>query len=232
MTDVRTPQGPVRVLVVDDQPLMRRGLARLLAGEEGIEVVGQAEHGRAALEFLSRCDADTRPHVVLVDVHMPVMDGITLIGRLIEEYPGTASVILTIFQEDEYLFEGLRAGARGYLLKDAEPEEVADVLRRVAHGESILTGTVADRLIGTLSAPAPATSSSPPARPSVEETDPLTERELEISRLISEGAANRDIARTLFITEGTVRNHVTNALRKLDLRDRTQLALWYARTRG
>lgn len=95
MTDVRTPQGPVRVLVVDDQPLMRRGLARLLAGEEGIEVVGQAEHGRAALEFLSRCDADTRPHVVLVDVHMPVMDGITLIGRLIEEYPGTASVILS-----------------------------------------------------------------------------------------------------------------------------------------
>jgi len=232
MTDVRTPQGPVRVLVVDDQPLMRRGLARLLAGEEGIEVVGQAEHGRAALEFLSRCDADTRPHVVLVDVHMPVMDGITLIGRLIEEYPGTASVILTIFQEDEYLFEGLRAGARGYLLKDAEPEEVADVLRRVAHGESILTGTVADRLIGTLSAPAPATSSSPPARPSVEETDPLTERELEISRLISEGAANRDISRTLFITEGTVRNHVTNTLRKLDLRDRTQLALWYTRTRG
>ena len=232
MTDVRTPQGPVRVLVVDDQPLMRRGLARLLAGEEGIEVVGQAEHGRAALDFLARCAADTRPHVVLVDVHMPVMDGITLIGRLVEEHPGTASVILTTFQEDEYLFEGLRAGARGYLFKDAEPEEVADVLRRVAHGESILTGAVANRLIGALGAPAPAPSPSPPARPSEEEADPLTERELEISRLISEGAANRDIARTLFITEGTVRNHVTNALRKLDLRDRTQLALWYARTRG
>lgn len=215
----------MRVLLVDDQSLMRRGLARLLATEEGIAVVGQAEHGRAALEFLSGCDTGTRPHVVLVDIHMPVMDGITLIGRLGEEHPRVAAVILTTFQEDEYLFEGLRAGARGYLLKDAEPEEVADVLRRVARGESILTGAIADRLIDALGASA---SPSPPLK----DVGPLTERELEVTRLISEGAANRGIARALFITEGTVRNHVTNALRKLDLRDRTQLALWYARTHG
>lgn len=227
MTDVRTPQGPERVLVVDDQPLMRRGLARLLAGEEGIEVVGQAEHGRAALDFLARCAADTRPHVVLVDVHMPVMDGITLIGRLVEEHPGTASVILTTFQEDEYLFEGLRAGARGYLLKDAEPDEVADVLRRAARGERVLTGAIADRLVGALdAAPAPVPDPSSPV------AGPLSERESEVAQLISEGAANREIAERLFVTEGTVRNHVTNALRKLDLRDRTQLALWYSRERG
>ena len=230
MTDPRVPESPVRVLIVDDQSLMRRGLARLLSGEKGIVVVGQAEHGRAALEFLVGCGAGTRPHVVLVDIHMPVMDGITLIGRLGEEHPGVASVILTTFQEDEYLFEGLRAGARGYLLKDTEPEEVADVLRRAARGESVLTGTVADRLIGALGAPAAASSPPPRSRPSPDGVVPLTGRELEISRLISEGAANREISRDLFITEGTVRNHVTNALRKLDLRDRTQLALWYART--
>jgi len=215
---------PVRVLVVDDQPLMRRGLARLLATEDGIEVVGEAGHGEDALALLAGLAGEKRPHVALVDVRMPIMDGITLIRRMGEDHPAVATVILTTFQEDEYLFEGLRAGARGYLLKDAEPDEVADVLRRAARGERVLTGAVADRIVGALdSAPAPA-----PASPAA---GPLSERETEIAQLISEGAANREIAERLFVTEGTVRNHVTNALRKLDLRDRTQLALWYSRER-
>lgn len=216
---------PVRVLVVDDQPLMRRGLARLLATEDGIEVVGEAGHGEDALALLAGLAGEERPHVALVDVRMPIMDGITLIRRMGEDHPAVATVILTTFQEDEYLFEGLRAGARGYLLKDAEPDEVADVLRRAARGERVLTGAVADRIVGALgAAPVPV-----PASPAA---GPLSERETEIAQLISEGAANREIAERLFVTEGTVRNHVTNALRKLDLRDRTQLALWYSRERN
>lgn len=218
---------PVRVLVVDDQPLMRRGLARLLTTEEGIEVMGEAAHGEEALALLAGVSEEELPHVALVDVRMPVMDGITLIRRLSEDHPAVATVILTTFQEDEYLFEGLRAGARGYLLKDAEPDEVADVLRRAARGERVLTGAIADRLVGALDvAPAPV-----PDLPS-SAAGPLSERETEVAQLISEGAANREIAERLFVAEGTVRNHVTNALRKLDLRDRTQLALWYSRERG
>ena len=218
---------PVRVLVVDDQSLMRRGLARLLAAEDGIEVMGEAGHGEEALALLAGLAEEERPHVALVDVRMPVMDGITLIRRLGEDHPAVATVILTTFQEDEYLFEGLRAGARGYLLKDTEPDEVATVLRRAARGERVLTGAVADRLVGALDT-APAPVPNPPS-PSA---GPLSERETEVAQLISEGAANREIAGRLFVTEGTVRNHVTNALRKLDLRDRTQLALWYSRERG
>jgi DNA-binding NarL/FixJ family response regulator len=220
-------EGPVRVLIVDDQALMRRGLARLLTPEEGIEVVGVSEHGRAALDLLASCDEERLPHAALVDIHMPVMDGITLLKRLQESYPSIRPVVLTAFEEDEYLFEGLRSGARGYLLKDAEPEEVADVLRRVARGESVLTGAVADRLIKEVSSPrTPAAPLTPP------DPSPLSAREFEVVGLISEGEANQGIARRLFITEGTVRNHVTNALRKLNLRDRTQLALWYGRHRA
>ena len=217
-------EKPVRVLVVDDQALMRQGLARLLAQEEDIEVVGMAEHGQAALDFLASCDMDRLPHVALVDVRMPVMSGITLLKRLRESYPSIGSVVLTTFGEDEYLFGGLQAGAKGYLLKDSEPEEVADVLRRVARGESILTGLIADRLINAVSFPRHQASPDPVPGPG-----PLTAREYEVVGLISKGEANRGIARRLFITEGTVRNHVTNALRKLGLRDRTQLVLWYNR---
>lgn len=216
---------PVRVLVVDDQALMRRGLARLLAAEDGIEVMGEAAHGEEALALLAGLPEEERPHVALVDVRMPVMDGITLIRRLGEDHPAVATVILTTFQEDQYLFEGLRAGARGYLLKDAEPDEVADVLRRAARGERVLTGAIADRLVGALDA-APVPGPPSPA------AGPLSERETQVAQLISEGAANREIAERLFVTEGTVRNHVTNALRKLDLHDRTQLALWFSRERG
>ncbi|MBE2999945.1 response regulator transcription factor [Nocardiopsis sp. HNM0947] len=220
---------PVRVLVVDDQALMRRGLARLLATEDGIEVMGEVGDGEEALALLAGLPEEQHPQVALVDIRMPVMDGITLIRRLGETYPGVATVILTTFQEDEYLFDGLRAGARGYLLKDAEPDEVADVLRRAARGERVLTGAVADRLVGALDG-APATPPVP--EPAQQAAGPLSERETEVAQLISEGAANREIAERLFVTEGTVRNHVTNALRKLDLRDRTQLALWYTRERG
>lgn len=222
-----TAEELVRVLIVDDQALIRRGLARLLDSEKGIETVGASEHGQAALDFLDSCEKERLPHVVLADIHMPVMDGITLLKRLQKRYPSIRSVVLTTFEEDEYLFGGLRAGATGYLLKDAEPEEIADVLRRVARGESILTGAIADRLIKAVNSLRTEAEPVPDPGPS-----PLSEREYEVAGLISEGEASRGVARRLFITEGTVRNHVTNALRKLGLSDRTQLALWYMRHRA
>lgn len=218
----------VRVLLVDDHRIVRRGLARLLAAEGDIEVVGEAEDGVSALEFLDSPDLAEPPHVALVDVHMPRMDGTELLRHLAARHPAVSAVVLTSFDEDEHLFACLRAGAKGYLLKDAEPEEVAESVRRAARGESVLLGHAAERMIANLAGPA-ATEPAPEPAPVRDRSDDhgLTGRELDVVRLIGAGASNREVARTLFLSEGTVRNHVTNVLRKLDLRDRTALALWH-----
>ncbi|GHC75414.1 DNA-binding response regulator [Nocardiopsis terrae] len=213
----------VRVLLVDDHRIVRRGMARLLAAEGDIEVVGEAADGLAALELLASTDRAVFPQVALVDVHMPRMDGTELLGRLAAEHPEVAAIVLTSFDEDEHLFACLRAGAKGYLLKDAEPEEVAESVRRAARGESVLFGHAAERLIAVLPPAVPGTAAAPAAPVG----HGLTGRELEVARLVGSGASNREVARGLFLSEGTVRNHVTNILRKLDLRDRTALALWY-----
>ncbi|WP_017585815.1 response regulator [Nocardiopsis ganjiahuensis] len=208
---------PVSVLIVDDQVLLRQGLRKLLEIEEGIEVVGDAADGVEALEFLASAPP---PDVALVDARMPRMDGIELITRMRAEHPGVPAVVLTTFDDDELVFGGLRAGARGYLLKDVPPDELVLAIRQAARGETVLGGPAADRLVaalGGIGSPAPAAPSEAP---------PLSEREWEVARLVGTGATNREIARTLFITEGTAKNHVTSILRKLDLRDRTRLALW------
>ncbi|MFE3461108.1 response regulator [Nocardiopsis aegyptia] len=204
----------VTVLVVDDQILLRQGLRKLLEIEEGVEVVGDAADGIEALEFLA---AAPPPDVVLVDARMPRMDGIELIARMREEHPGVAAVVLTTFDDDELVFGGLRAGARGYLLKDVPPDELVSAIRRAARGDTVLGGPAADLLVAALDTPAP-TGPRPDS--------PLSEREAEVARLVGTGATNREIARALFITEGTAKNHVTSILRKLALRDRTALALW------
>ncbi|WP_150240532.1 response regulator [Nocardiopsis quinghaiensis] len=211
----------VSVLIVDDQVLLRQGLRKLLEVEEGIDVVGDAADGIEALEFLSA--ADPAPDVALVDARMPRMDGVELIARMREEYPRVPAVVLTTFDDDDLVFGGLRAGARGYLLKDVPPDELVSAIRRVARGETVLGGPAAERLVaalGTEPGPAPVRSPSPGA------ASPLSEREEEVARLVGTGATNREIARALFITEGTAKNHVTSILRKLGLRDRTRLALW------
>ena len=211
---------PVSVLIVDDQILLRQGLRKLLEIEEGIEVVGDAADGVEALEFLA---ASPPPDVALVDARLPRMDGIELIGRMRAEHPGVPAVVLTTFDDDELVFGGLRAGARGYLLKDVPPEELVLAIRQAARGGTVLGGPAADRLVAALE------RSGPPAEPvpgAAAEPPPLSEREWEVARLVGTGATNREIARALFITEGTAKNHVTSILRKLDLRDRTRLALW------
>ncbi|WP_049578977.1 response regulator transcription factor [Nocardiopsis sp. SBT366] len=213
---------PVSVLIVDDQILLRQGLRKLLEIEDGVEVVGDASDGVEALEFLASAPP---PDVALVDARMPRMDGIELITRMRAEHPGVPAVILTTFDDDELVFGGLRAGARGYLLKDVPPEELVLAIRQAARGETVLGGPAADHLVAALTAPpAPVPS---PVRPSA-----LSEREWEVARVVGTGATNREIARTLFITEGTAKNHVTSILRKLDLRDRTALALWVGEHRA
>lgn len=208
----------VSVLIVDDQVLLRQGLRKLLEIEEGIEVVGDAADGVEALEFLA---AAPPPDVALVDARMPRMDGIELITRMRAEHPGVPAVILTTFDDDELVFGGLRAGARGYLLKDIPPDELVLAIRQASRGETVLGGPAADRLVATLGKAAP----PPPPGPAPELPPSLSDREWEVARLVGTGATNREVARTLFITEGTAKNHVTNILRKLEIRDRTALAL-------
>jgi len=198
----------VRVLLVDDQILMRSGLRKLLEIEDGIDIVADVGSGPDALAVVPQC----RPDVALVDARMPGMDGIELITRLTEAHPSIASIVLTTFDEDEYLFGALKAGARGFLLKDASPEDLVAAIRRAAAGGTVLSDQVAGRVVAQL-------RGETPAQPA------LSSREVEVARLVGAGASNREIAAELYITEGTVKNHVSSTLRKLGLRDRTQLAL-------
>ncbi len=203
----------IRVLLVDDQELMRQGLRKLLEIEEGIEVVGEAADGVAALAVVG----ETRPDVALVDARMPRMDGVELITRLTAEHPSVASIVLSTFDEDDYIFGALRGGAAGYLLKDCSPDELVAAISRVSRGETVLSNPVAARLVADLR--------REPVRGAFPGQELLSARELEVARMVAAGAANREIAARLFITEGTVKNHVSSVLRKLGLRDRTQLAL-------
>ncbi|WP_306365710.1 response regulator transcription factor [Nocardiopsis sp. CC223A] len=218
----------MRVLIVDDQVLLRHGLRKLLEFEDGIEVAGDVGDGLEALEFLA--EADGLPDVALVDARMPRMDGSALIERMRAEYPDVPAIVLTTFDDDDIIFGCLRAGARGHLLKDVPPEELVSALQRVVRGETVLGSAAAERLVASLGGggPEPAAAGAPdagePAEPRPE--SPLSEREWEVARMVGAGATNREIARGLFITDGTTRNHVTNILRKLGLRDRTRLALW------
>ncbi|MEV4354610.1 response regulator transcription factor [Nonomuraea sp. NPDC049625] len=205
----------IKVLLVDDQELMRQGLRKMLEIEDGIEVAGEAADGEEALLVAAEC----RPDVALVDARMPRMDGVELISRLSARQPGVASIVLSTFDEDDYIFGALRGGAVGYLLKDCTPEELIDSVRRAGRGETVLASPVAARLVAELRRTPPAPP--PPAAP----RDRLSAREAQVAALIAAGASNREIAARLRIAEGTVKNHVSSLLRKYGLRDRTRLAL-------
>ncbi|MDA2814216.1 response regulator transcription factor [Nocardiopsis sp. RSe5-2] len=228
--------GPARVLLVDDQVLMRQGLAKLLEIEDAVDVVGEAADGVEALEVLAgAAGTGAYPDVALVDARMPRMDGVELVARMAREHPAVAPVVLTTFDDDAFIFGGLRAGAKGYLLKDTPPDELVSAVLRAARGETVLGGAAAERLVAGLRSAPPEAGGAPEPdggaplgdRPVGEG---LSEREAEVARLVGGGATNRQIARRLFITEGTVKNHVSSILRKLGLRDRTQLAVWVGRS--
>ncbi|OZM80463.1 response regulator transcription factor [Pseudonocardia sp. MH-G8] len=207
----------VRVLLVDDQALFREALATLLAVHDGIEVVGEAGDGDAAL----RASAELAPDVVLMDLRMPVLDGIAATRRLRVEQPGVRVIALTTFDDDEDVFAALRAGAVGYLLKDVSSARLVEAVLAAARGESVLQPSVAAKVVARF-AQLPDAAPQPRPQPLVV---PLSERELEVLRLLADGRSNREIAAALFLAEGTVKNHVTNVLAKLGARDRTQAAL-------
>lgn len=210
-------ERPVRVLIVDDQEIVRQGLLAILELDDRVEVVGEAADGFEALEKVPLL----RPEVALVDVRMPRMDGVELVGRLSEDHPSVAALVLTTFEDDEYVFGGLRAGAKGYLLKDTPSEELVAAIEKLRRGETVLGGAVAGRVVQELRRlPEPAGEADPP--------EVLSGREIEVLKLVGSGASNREISRQLYITEGTTKNHVSKILRKLGFKDRIQAALYAA----
>jgi DNA-binding NarL/FixJ family response regulator len=205
-----------RVLIADDDDLMRAGLVELLSGEPGIEIAGQARTGREAVERARRLD----PEVVLMDVRMPDLDGIEATRELTGAAPGAKVLILTTFERDEYIFGALRAGASGFLLKRTRPEELIGAVRTVAAGESLLSPSVTRRVIDRM-AQQPTPDFADKAK-----LDELTPREREVLELVAAGLSNREIAKELVIEEATVRSHVRRILMKLGLRDRVQIVIF------
>ncbi|MEJ3749135.1 response regulator transcription factor [Actinomycetes bacterium KLBMP 9797] len=207
----------VRVLLVDDQALFREALATLLGVRADVTVVGEAANGDEAL----RAAAELRPDVVLMDLRMPVLDGIAATRRLRVEQPAVRVIALTTFDDDHEVFAALRAGAVGYLLKDVSSERLVEAILAAARDESVLQPSVAAKVVARF-ARLPADDDAPAPQPLVV---PLSDRELDVLRLLADGRTNREIAAALFLAEGTVKNHVTNVLAKLGARDRTQAAL-------
>jgi NarL family two-component system response regulator LiaR len=203
------------VLVADDHAIVRKGIRALLATEPDIEVVGEAENGREAVTEAERL----QPDVILMDLVMPEVDGIEAIRRITGRQPEARILVLTSFAADDKVFPAIKAGALGYLLKDSGPEELVQAIHQVYRGESSLHPTIARKLLHELSRP----SERPPT------PEPLTEREVEVLRLVARGLSNQEIADQLVISEATVRTHVSNILGKLHLASRTQAALYALR---
>lgn len=210
MTDI------IRLLIVDDQRLMREGLRTLLELEHGFELVGEAANGQAALDAY----ADLIPDVVLMDIRMPGMDGVEATRRICTSWPEARVIILTTFDDDANVFEGLRAGAVGYLLKDLSGQELANAVRTVYNGGALIEPTVAKRVMAEFARIHPSARSIEEGLP-----EPLTERELSVLKLVSVGLSNREIGNKLGLSEGTIKNYVTSVLQKIGVRDRTQAAL-------
>ena len=208
--------NPIRLLLVDDQRLLRDGMRILLELEPDLKVAGEAANG---VEALARY-AELRPDVVLMDVKMPEMDGVAATRQLLIDHPGAKVVILTTFDDGEYVFEGIRAGALGYLLKALSGEELADAIRTVAAGGALIEPSVTRKVMAEF-----ARTSHPSAQTAEKLIEPLSEREIDVLRLLANGLSNREIAGQLFLAEGTVKNYVSSAMQKLSVRDRTQAAL-------
>jgi DNA-binding NarL/FixJ family response regulator len=206
----------IRVLVADDHPVVRQGLSAIVDAEDDIVVVGEARDGIEAVHMTHQL----RPHVVLMDLKMPHLDGVEAIERIRAEVPGTYILILTTYADDESILAGIRAGARGYLLKDAPPDELVRAIRIVARGESLLEPSVAARVLDKLSALM--TDGEVDDKSNSPQTPTLTPREKEILALLANGARNKDIADALFISERTVKVHVTSLMQKLDANTRTE----------
>jgi DNA-binding NarL/FixJ family response regulator len=203
----------VRVLLADDQALVRSGFRMILESRPEIEVVGEAEDGFEAIEATRRL----LPDVILMDVRMPNLDGVEATRRLVARSTESRILILTTFDLDEYVYEAIRAGASGFLLKDVRPQELVDAIHVVAKGDALLAPSITRRLLDRFAEQAPQEQVKPPPQ-----LEALTERELEVLKLIAKGWSNAELAEKLFLSETTVKTHVSSVLRKLGLRDRVQ----------
>src|SRR5512134_871548 len=205
----------IRILIADDHAIVREGLRALIATEPGLKLLDEASDGVQAVDKALAL----RPDVILLDMMMPRKDGLGAIRDIIHENPNARILVLTSFAEDEKVFPAIKAGALGYLLKDSSPQELLQAIRNVYNGEASLHPTIARKLMRELNQPA----SLPPT------TDPLTEREVEVLRLVAQGLSNDEIAQKLVVSERTVRTHVSHILDKLHLANRTQMALYAVR---
>ena len=217
-TTVRDEQSKIRVLVVDDQELFRRGLTMLLSVEDDIEVIGEANDGSAAATLA----ASTAPDVILMDVRMPKLTGIEACVAMKDAAPHARIIMLTASDEEADLYEAVKNGASGYLLKDSSIDEVAQAVRVVADGQSLISPSMAIKLLDEFKQMSRSDRTTVP-------TPRLTERELEVLRLVAQGLNNREIAKQLFISENTVKNHVRNILEKLQLHSRMEAVMYAVR---
>ena len=208
----------IRVLLADDQAMVRAGFRLLLADEDDIAVVGEASNGLEAVTVAARCD----PDVVLMDIRMPGLDGLEASRRILAADESARVLILTTFDLDEYVYEALRSGASGFVLKDDPPEQLLAAVRTIAGGDALLSPTITRRVIQQFTR----LRAEPPPRT----VDSLTSREMEVFRLITQGLSNAEIGQKLFISETTVKTHVTRLLQKLDVRDRAQAIVLAYRT--
>ena len=238
--------APLRLLIVDDQPLIRRGLAMMLSTEPDIEIVGQAGDGREAIELAAALE----PDVIVMDLQMPRVSGVVATREITARDSGTRVVVLTTFDHDELVFEAIRAGAQAYLLKDASEAEVLETIRAVHRGESRMSPSIARKVMDqfrtlTQGQPSPVVSEAESSKAPEEKRqshpgptrgngveDPLTDKELRILELIAQGHSNKQIAATVFLAEGTVKNYVSRIMDKLHARSRTELAVWAVGRRG
>jgi len=203
----------IQLLIADDQALFRQGLVALLELEPDLRVVGQADQGEDAIALT----AQLQPDVILMDVRMPECDGVVATREIHQRFPWIRILVLSTFDEDEYIWQSLQAGALGYLLKNTPAKQLAAAIRLLHQGHSQLGPTIAPKVFAQL---------HPPALPTTNQLPPLNSRELEILILLGQGCNNKEIAQALHLTEGTVKNHITNILSYLKLRDRVQAALW------
>jgi NarL family two-component system response regulator LiaR len=206
----------IRVMIVDDHPVVRRGIQSLLGEEEDIQVVGEAVNGKDAIEKVE----SLKPDVILMDLVMPEMSGIEAIEKITASHPNARILVMTSFAADDKVFPSIKAGALGYLLKDSDPEDLIRMIRQVYRGELSIHPTIARKVIQELNRPA-----KEPLTPS-----PITEREVEILQLLAQGMENKEIAAKLVVRDATVRTHVSNILRKLQLANRVQATLYALRT--
>ncbi len=216
MADPASAGPAIRVCLVDDQRLMREGLRTLLELEEGIAVAGEAENGLEAVEVYEHL----APDVVLMDIRMPEVDGVEATRRILARHPEAKVVILTTFDDDNLVFDGLRAGALGYLLKDVSGRELAEAVRKVAGGGALIEPSIARKVLAEFSRLAPAVAGQ-----TQKLSEPLSAREEEILGLMARGLTNKEIGLRLSLSEGTVKNYVSGVLQKLGVQDRTQAAL-------